>query len=209
MLKILCFGDSITLGEKDSEQGGWADRLKQDYLQQFADSPEQAISLYNLGVAGETTDGLFSRFDTELSARRINGQQQMLLFAYGANDIVMHKEKNIVPEVYFVRNLKYCIESAQKIKASVLLLSLLPISYAIEGKVNQHGKLRFDRDIQAYNLIIKKLADEMNCEYLDLYSPFMENNKEDFLCSDGLHPNACGHKLLYQKIKAKLSGLIS
>ena len=74
MLKILCFGDSITLGEKDIEQGGWADRLKKQYFQQFVDSQTQKITLYNLGVAGETTDGLVKHVDSELSARHIKGQ---------------------------------------------------------------------------------------------------------------------------------------
>jgi len=204
MIKILCFGDSITLGEKDIEQGGWADRLKKQYFAQFVDSQTQKITLYNLGIAGETTDGLVSRFDSELRARSIKWQGLIVVFAYGANDIVIHKDKNIVPESYFISNLKRCIESAKKFKAEILLLNLLPIADSIEGKVNQHGKLRFDHDIQAYNSTIKKLSHEMNCEHLDLYACFAENNKEDYLCSDGVHPNSKGHKLLYQKIKQKL-----
>ncbi|NOQ80284.1 MAG: hypothetical protein GQ546_12895 [Gammaproteobacteria bacterium] len=207
MLKILCFGDSITLGEKDIEQGGWADRLKKQYFQQFVDSQTQKITLYNLGVAGETTDGLVKRFDSELRARNIKGQGLIVVFAYGANDVVIHKDKNIVPESYFIRNLKHCIESAKKFKADILLLNLLPITDSIEGTVNQHGKLRFDHDIQAYNSTIKKLSHEMNCEYLDLYAAFVENDKEEYLSSDGVHPNSKGHKLLYQKIKQKLSNL--
>lgn len=207
MLKILCFGDSITLGENDSKQGGWADCLKKYYFQQFVDSQTQRITLYNLGVAGETTDGLVKRFDTELRARNIKGQNLIILFAYGANDIVIHKDKNIVPELYYTRNLKYCIELAKKFKAEILLLNLLPIANSIEGKVNQHGKLRFDHDIKAYNFTLKKLSYEMNCEYVDLYASFVEHNKEEYLCGDGLHPNSKGHELLYQKIKQKLSSL--
>lgn len=205
MLKILCFGDSITLGEKDIEQGGWADRLKKHFFKQFIDSQTQEITLYNLGVAGETTDGLVNRFDIELNARRINGQELLLVFAYGTNDIVIHKNKNIVPDSYFIRNLKHCIESAKKFKAQILLLNLLPISNLIEGTMNQHGKLRFDEDIQAYNHIIKKLSIEMNCEYLDIYTVFEEKNKENYLCSDGVHPNSKGHELLYHEIEVKLS----
>ena len=204
MLKILCFGDSITLGEKDIEQGGWADRLKKKYFEQFVDSQTQKVTLYNLGVAGETTDGLVKRFDSELRARNINGQSLLVVFAYGANDIVIHKNKNIVPESYYISNLKRCIESAKKIKADVLLLNLLPIADSIDGQVNQHGKLRFDHDIQAYNRTIKKLSHEMNCECLDLYASFVEKNKQEYLSSDGVHPNSNGHKLLYQKIKQKL-----
>lgn len=204
MLKILCFGDSITLGEKDIEQGGWADRLKKHYFKQSVDSQTQEITIYNLGVAGETSDGLVHRFEIELKARHINGQELLLVFAYGANDIVIHKNKNIVPEAYFIRNLKHCIAAAKKFKAQILLLNLLPIASSIEGTINQHGKLRFGRDIQAYNQIIKNLSVEVNCEYLDVNTDFEEN----FLCSDGVHPNSKGHELLYQKIKTKLSAMM-
>ncbi len=207
MLKILCFGDSITLGEKDTQQGGWADRLKQDYLKQFAAAQTQTITLYNLGIASETTDGLLARFETELSCRYIKGQKHIIVLAYGANDIVIHKNKNRVPQSYFIRNLKHCIEIAKKRQADVLLLSLLPISDAIEARVNQHGHLRYDQHIQAYNRIIKNLADELHCQYLDLYTHFVANNKAQTLCSDGVHPNSQGHKLLYQIIKDKLSAM--
>lgn len=204
MLKILCFGDSITLGENDSIQGGWADCLKKYYFQQFTDSQTQAVSLYNLGVAGETTDGLRLRFDTELNARNIKGQRLIVVLAHGANDIVIHKHKNRVPELYYIRNLKCCIEAAQKLKADVLLLNLLPISRSIEGQINQHGQLRFARDIQTYNTALKALSQTMQCDYLDLYTAFTDNNTDAYHCSDGVHPNTKGHELLYQMIRKKL-----
>ncbi|MCW8929195.1 MAG: GDSL-type esterase/lipase family protein [Gammaproteobacteria bacterium] len=209
MLKILCFGDSITLGEKDIEQGGWADRLKKYYFKQSAESQTQKVTLYNLGVASETTDGLVKRFELELKARSIKGQKLIILFAYGANDIVIHKNKNIVPDSYYIRNLKLCIESAKKSNADILLLSLLPIGQAIEGVINQHGKLRFDHDIQKYNLAVKNLAYEVNCEYLNLYKIFTDDNKEQYLSNDGVHPNSKGHELLYNTIKEKLFSLSS
>ena len=214
MLKVLCFGDSITLGEKDVDGGGWADRLKRDYLEQFIDSQTQKVTVYNLGIAGETTDALVNRFDTELRARSVKGQSLVVMFAYGANDIVMHpqkKDKNMVPERYFIRNLTHCIELAKKSKAEIILLNLLPIANSIEGQINQHGKLRFDHDIQKYNQSIKKLSQDMNCDFLDLYASFVERNysdtrgKEEYLSGDGVHPNSKGHQLIYQKIKQKLS----
>ncbi len=133
----------------------------------------------------------------------------IILFAYGANDIVIHKDKNIVPEAYFIRNLKHCIEIAQGVNAEIVLLGVLPISDRIEGQVNQHGKLRFDSDIQKYNVILNTLAQKMHCQFIDLYSIFSEaGNKEKYLSSDGLHPNAKGHELLYKNIKQQLEALV-
>lgn len=206
MVKILCFGDSITVGEKDTERGGWVDRLKQDYFAQSVNSQTQQITVYNLGIASETTDGLLKRFAAELGARNIRGQGLIVVLAYGANDIVIHKDKNIVPHSYFVRNLHSCIAAAKQLKADILLLNLLPIADAIEGIVDQQGKLRFTHDIQAYNSILEQLSLDMNCAYLDLYSAFVDN-KQSYLCADGLHPNPAGHRQLYQLIKQKLATL--
>ncbi len=206
MLKILCFGDSITLGEKDIEQGGWADRLKKHYYQKFEYSQTQQISLYNLGVAGETTDGLLRRFAIEVAARSIKGQKLLILFAYGINDIVIHKGKNIVPERYYLRNLHHCITIAKELQANVLLLNMLPIAEFINSKTDQYGKLRLADDIKKYNRLMKNLSVEMNCEYLDLHTIFLQSS-QDNLSADGLHPNSIGHQLLYQQIKQKLSDL--
>lgn len=204
MIKILCFGDSITLGEADLEQGGWADRLKTYFFQQSASCQTQEVILYNLGVAGETTDGLVNRFEAEVRARYIKGHKLMVIIAYGANDIVIHKNKNIVPESYFVRNLKHCIESIKQLNADLLLLNILPISDSIEGVVNQHGKLRYDQDIQKYNSVIENLSAEINCDFLDLYTLFNAGNKEELLSNDGVHPNSKGHWILYQRIKQQV-----
>lgn len=204
MLKILCFGDSISLGEKDIEQGGWVDRLKKDYFNYYLNHPTQEVNVYNLGIGGETTDGLCKRFEVEFNARRIKGQNTLLILNYGANDIVIHKQKNIVPENYFVRNLNTCISYAKANESKVLLLSLLPISELIEAKINQHGKLRFDQDIQKYNGLLKKMATDSSCDYLDVYTPFINFQKEKLLSGDGVHPNSEGHRVIYQLVKQKL-----
>ena len=170
MLNILCFGDSITLGEKDHLQGGWVDRLKCFYLDKYLNAKIQQVSVYNLGIGGETTDALANRFDVEFNARHIKGQKTIVFFAYGANDIVIHKDKNIVPEQYFIRNLKACIEHARVKNAEIVLMSILPISVETDNSFNQYGQIRRSQDIQKYNNTIKNLASDLNCYYLDIAS---------------------------------------
>jgi len=199
-MKILCFGDSITFGEIDTEHGGWVDRLKDDCIRQYADSIRQEVSVYNLGICGETTDGLFARFSTEFNARHVKGQSALVIFSYGMNDIVIHKDKNIVPEKYFVRNLKSCIDFAKSKGAKVILSNLAPITDSSDGVVNQHGKLRYNRDIKIYNRVLRQLAEDGSCLYFDIYNQF--NSQKNILISeDGVHPNSEGHKLIYFMIK--------
>jgi len=205
MTKILCFGDSITLGEKDDKRGGWADRLKTLFIHQYVDTNYQAVTLYNLGVAGETSDGLIRRFKTELNARRMKNDKTIVIFFYGANDVVIRKEKNTVPTTYYKRNLSECIKLAHSFNAEVLILSPLPVSEKVDGKLNQYNQLLFNRDLVEYQQVVQQLSVEFNCCYLDIYSLFTQNNKESLLSSDGIHPNAKGHELLYKAINNQLS----
>jgi len=199
-MKILCFGDSITLGEIDTENGGWVDQLKIDFIRYYADSIRQEVSVCNLGICGETTDGLSARFSEEFNARFIKGQPTLVIFSYGINDIVIHKNKNIVPENYFVRNLKNCIDFSKSKQAIIILSSLTPISDRNDGVVNQHGKLRYNKNIKTYNMLLQKLAQDSNSFYLDIYSQF-NKKKNRLLSKDGVHPNSDGHQLIYAMVK--------
>ncbi len=208
-MKVLCFGDSVTFGEIDTESSGWVDQLKQDYITLQASSTRQDISIYNLGIGGETTDGLCVRFEVEFNARFKKGLDTLVMFAYGANDIVIHKDKNIVPITYFIKNLTRCIQAAQLNSANVFLLGLTPISHSIDGVVNQHDKLRHSKDIKDYNSALKDLAKETKSIYLDTYGEFILHDSNELLSSDGLHPNAAGHKVIYQMAKQELENLLT
>jgi len=209
MLRILCFGDSITLGEKDTSKGGWVDRLKTYYFERYKHSSRQLVSVFNLGIGGETTDGLAGRFKAEFDARHIKGQNSVVILAYGSNDIVIHKEKNIVPETYFVRNLKSCIEYAKNLKAKVVLLSLLPVSDDSDNHENQYGHVRREKDICYYNQVLEAIGKKESCYYFDIYSLLCEKGKKEMLAEDGLHPNAHGHQIIYQAIKEELDSIFT
>ena len=204
-MKIICFGDSITYGESDAIKGGWADHVKNDFVLEYQNSVRQEVVLYNLGVGGETTDGLLARFKTEFLSRAINGQKSLVIFAYGINDIVIHKNKNIVPLEYFIRNLSECIEFAKDKKSEMIILGITPISKSIEGKENQHEKIRFDKDIKIYNQALDKLAQKNQIGFVDIYSKFCEKGKKGLLAKDGVHPNTNGHQVIYSSVKIKLS----
>jgi len=200
-MKIQCFGDSVTFGEIDIDNGGWVDQLKRSYIKRQACLTRQDISVYNLGIAGETTDGLCIRFEIELKARIKKGLRSLVMFAYGANDIVIHKNKNIVPVEYFIKNLKQCIQNAKANDCEILLIGLTPIDDSIDGVANQHDKLRYGNDIKKYNSALEDLAKETESLFLDIYDEFNLNNKPSLLSSDGLHPNSAGHRVIYRMVK--------
>ncbi len=207
MTKILCFGDSITYGEGDPKNGGWADRLKDDLIQYYNGAEVQEDCLYNLGIGGETTDSLRARFNREFSSRTVKGQNNIVVFCYGANDVVIHKGKNIVPVQFFIKSIKQCIEHCYNKNTEFVFISLLPFDDKDEGMVNQHGKQRFHSDIELYNEALKKIATNVKGRYIDLYADFVATDKSKLLSGDGVHPNADGHDVIYLKVKETLREL--
>jgi lysophospholipase L1-like esterase len=88
MASILCFGDSITQGYVDLE-GGWTQRLRRRSTR-TPPSPMGATTfpahaVFNLGVSGDTAEGLLARLEPELGPRRL-GDQTIVVVAVGVNE---------------------------------------------------------------------------------------------------------------------------
>jgi lysophospholipase L1-like esterase len=83
MHNLFCFGDSICFGEGDSQTGGWVEQLKKRL---------KDTTVFNLGVPGETTDGLRLRFEPEVKPRIFRSSKTTIILNYGANDIVVHNK---------------------------------------------------------------------------------------------------------------------
>ena len=63
-MNVLIFGDSITWGAYDPEQGGWATRLRN-----YFEEKDNDIDVYNLGISGDTTADLLERIEIEAKSR--------------------------------------------------------------------------------------------------------------------------------------------
>ena len=202
---ILCFGDSITHGDLDTLKGGWVERLKLAYFHQVEQSVTANASnslmnkVYNLGVGGDTTDGLVSRFEAEFKARVFSKSQSNIILAYGLNDLVIHKNKNKVPIAIFIRHLEQCLTFAVARKARIGLMSVLPIPIKVDGKLNAHGNIRLNDDVVKYNHAIMGLANQYNASYIDTFSAFNDNHCSELFCPDQVHPNSDGHELIFQR----------
>ncbi|WP_158992907.1 SGNH/GDSL hydrolase family protein [Mucilaginibacter sp. L196] len=202
MTHLLCFGDSITRGENDAKHGGWADRLKTYFIKDFLKEQHNEVCVFNLGIGGETTNGLKNRFKTEFDARRLTDQndQTIVTIAYGINDLAISNANPAVSEEHFLLNMQECIKYALQKKAKVILINILPI---VDAEPKKNPKFRKPEDIGKYNSIIEKLSADFNISYVNVFSPF-NKSKAQFLTPDGIHPNSKGHKLLYKTIKKQV-----
>ena len=204
MHQILCFGDSITYGEKDLSLGGWVERLKLDYLTQYASSEYQKTFIFNLGIPSETTDGLARRVESEFKARVYPKQSNTAILFYGLNDLVIHKNKNRVPLEYFERNLVSVIEFLINTHVQIMLINLPDFQKFNDGIIDQAGKLRNLEDVALYNQALSRIASQYQTVLLDLNSAFKKYSLEEVFHSDGIHPNAKGHDVIYQLVKSAL-----
>ncbi|NML72416.1 SGNH/GDSL hydrolase family protein [Chryseobacterium sp. RP-3-3] len=193
MIYGLFFGDSITYGEYDGVFGGWVDILKRYALQQFHEGSNEII-LFNLGIGGETTEGLLRRMPHELAARN-SAEGNIVLIGYGANDLAIKDGNQLVAPEQFKDNIKTAVRHAKQHANDIYLVSILPFSQKVDGVQTPGGKLRTNGDVLVYNQILKDIAADNALHYIDFYAAFVQD-KEVLLSADGVHPNEKGYGIM-------------
>lgn len=188
-MEIGIWGDSITFGSCDSEALGWAGRLRKtlptnDYNQ-----------LYNFGICGETSEDLLKRFDIE--AKAIGPDK--IVFAIGINDSKFPSESDInkIPLVEFEQNLNELLQQAKNYTDQITLVGLTKVD---DEWKSVRGSRFLNEEIEKYDSIIKKVADEHNHHFIsviDVVNPVTD-------LADGLHPNATGYQKMFEKIKSEV-----
>jgi len=193
MMYGLFFGDSITYGEYDGVFGGWVDILKRYALQRYNEGSNEFI-LFNLGIGGETTEGLVKRIPHEISARN-SPEGNVIFISYGANDLAVKEGVQIVNPEEFKTNMVTAIQEAKKFSNDIYLVSILPFSKNVDGVIVTSGKLRTNDEVLIYNQILKNIAVENSLYYIDFHSAFLDD-KEVLLSADGVHPNEKGYGMM-------------
>ena len=124
MATIFAFGDSITYGAWDIESSGWANRLRHSLDERAETDPNFYTLFYNLGIPGETTEGLLERLRSEIEARVRTKEleKNIVIFAYGANDAAFLPEENIfrVDVEKFSQNMQTAVEIARGFSSKIL-----------------------------------------------------------------------------------------
>lgn len=193
MIYGLFFGDSITYGEYDGVFGGWVDILKRYALQKYNEGSNELI-LFNLGIGGETTEGLVNRIPHEMKARN-SADGNIVFISYGANDLAVKDGNQMVNQSQFKVNIETAIQDAKLYSKDIYLISILPISENIDSTVSPTGKIRTNEDVLIYNQILKNIATENSLNYIDFHSAFLQD-KEILLSKDGVHPNEKGYGMM-------------
>lgn len=183
----ICFlGDSFVNGTGDPTYLGWTGRVCQDLCQQG-----HQITMYNLGIRGETSQALAQRWYPEVQLRTAPHYDTRVVFSFGTNDTTGDNHRPQVDPQDTLRYTRQILSQAQQ-HYPVLLISPPPIDHLL-----QRGRIQ---DL-IQNLEI--LCQELQIPYLDIFTPLLRSRiwMEEVAQGDGAHPQAGGYEEMAQWVK--------
>lgn len=146
----------------------------------------------NRGIGGDVTQGVLDRLD-----EIVESQPLKVFLMIGINDLGKGKT-----EKEAVTNIKRIIKSLQKKSAEteIYLQSLLPVNRDLGMFPNYTNKTA---EILAVNRVLKRMAEEFSCTFIDLYPLFIEKDQKlnPAYTNDGLHLNGEGYLVWKTAVK--------
>jgi acyl-CoA thioesterase I len=184
-VNICVFGDSITFGRIDPENGGWVNRLKV-----YIEKQKLFNKVFNLGIPGNTTEILLKRIENELIMRK----KDIIIIQIGFNDSAEVKGKKNVQLNSYKKNLQEIIKICQKFTDKIIFIGMFKCD---ENKTTPLRTFYFyNKELQKYSFVIKEICKKENITFISLENVL--NVKEDL--ADGLHPNAQGHEKIFKRV---------
>jgi lysophospholipase L1-like esterase len=177
-MRICFIGDSFVNGTCDPKCLGWTGRICAAACGQGYD-----ITYYNLGVRGETSADIETRWFSEVSCRLPHYCDGRIVFSFGVNDTTVERETTRIEADKSVENARYILNSAKKI-FPVLMVGQPPVIDAA----------RTDR-IARLSEQLAAVCSELQVPYLDVCTPLQTSEiwQQELIENDGSHPRANGY----------------
>ena len=169
-MRLLFIGDSLI------EYFDWQERFPKN-------------SVYNMGVAGETVEGLYARL--QVVYLQLDTPDAIFIMS-GINNLAMGDKKFITTYRKIVRGLKKQYKSPK-----IFVQSLLPVLFPWIS----------NEEIRGINIQLKKIADAEKVGYLDIYSLFLDPEGRtiaNYLLEDGVHVSEKGYSVWSKEIEKHL-----
>jgi len=178
----ICFvGDSFVNGTCDPDHLGWAGRICAESAK-----PGQVITCYNLGVRGDTSVDISSRWKSECTRRFTDVSDNRLVFSYGVNDCVLVNGQRRVP---VSDSLAY---SENTLREAASLYEVVFIgSPPIDDESQNQSIAELDRALQ-------QLCDTLDIPCLSLFDYLHSQPAwmQEVAANDGAHPGKGGYRLI-------------
>jgi acyl-CoA thioesterase-1 len=177
---LMFFGDSHTVGVGDEEGLGWTGRV-------FAAAMDAGIPItsYNLGVGGETSADVASRWRAEARPRlpRAEGDARVVL-AFGVNDVTLDDQNRRCSQEQSLLSLEEVLLGAQGLGLRRFVVGPAPID---DDAAN-------DR-IAELSYAYRMLCARHRVPFVPLVDELRDNEvwRGSIAAGDGSHPGAAGY----------------
>ncbi|MEK4487368.1 GDSL-type esterase/lipase family protein [Psychrobacillus sp. FSL H8-0484] len=188
MMKVVCFGDSITARKEGYPSPILTSKLSAEMT---------GYQFINAGISGNTTEQAKERFTTDV----LNRNPDIVTILFGANDSATHR---LVDLETFKQNL---YEFTKRIgPAKTILITPAPVDEVLQPN-------RSNERIKKYAQAVEEVASETGSHLIDFfteiyskpdYTTFLKGEKDD-----GLHFGETGYAILTSLIVYKIEEINS
>lgn len=199
-LRICFVGDSLVLGTGDNAQLGWPGRLARRETRAGHD-----LTAYNLGIRGDTSEMVRSRWQAECRARLPEIHPAALVFFFGINDTA--EEEGQGPRVSFDRTLENARSMLSEAQAWLPTLWVGPTPVDEDQQPFQAGPQAPRHDFRNARIAdisdaFAGLSSELGIAYLDLFTPLSGDPSWAgcFRSGDGVHPTDNGYAMIADRV---------
>ena len=106
----------------------------------------------------------------------------------------------------FVKQTRELINKARSYNSKVIFIGFPGVDENLTTPWSYGGEILdeawYNKDLQSYELLQKRVCEENNVPYLPLYTLWQSEIDIKTHLSDGLHPNSLGHEWIYNKVKS-------
>lgn len=190
---VLFFGDSLVAGVGDPAGGGWVTRVVSACFDQGL-----RVTAYNLGVRGETSVQVASRWRAETTPRMLPDSDARIVMSFGTNDTTIEHGTVRVPAARSRQALARMLVEARALGFAPLVVGPAPID-----------DLEQNRRIADLSASFAELCDEHDTPFIAALEPLSASAvwMSEVRAGDGAHPSAAGYQKLAQLLIEK--GLLS
>lgn len=213
-MRVFVFGDSIVHGFYDTS-GGWAQRIANAFHQTTLNSmlagEGREFEVFNLGISGDTTEGVLNRLEDEIDTRRLYDQDELLIIAVGMNDVVLRNNRAQMDVYEFQELFEKLAEKSLKITKKVVFVGLTAVDEKLTNpwKFSTSGKQWKNERVNLFEDTIKQCANKYEIPFVPIHDIFIKKlHAGENLLSDGLHPNDKGHELMAAIVHEAVTELI-
>lgn len=211
-MRVLVFGDSITLGYWATTYG-WVERIRRFYdatkITHLDNYTEPDI--YNVSISADNSDDILERIAAETKARTWRGstEKPIVVVQIGVNDSCHEPDQPRVSLEQYRKNLGSIANDLRPISQKVILVGLSACDESRSAPVSWGEYYYTNAHLQLYEDVMREFAAAQNIDFIPVFEQFKArvDAGEDLLL-DGLHPNDAGHELMYQIIMPKLQELL-